>query len=143
MKNLIRALAIATAFATVAVPFAARAGDAAPATEAPKAEAFGRLTIDQVNALIASKGGYIFDNNSKDSYAKGHVPTAKWVAFNDVKPADLPADKASKLVFYCGNEQCMACHKAAETALNLGYKNVFIMPAGIMGWEKAKQKIEA
>ena len=26
--------------------------------------------------------------------------------------------------------------------MELGYKNVFIMPAGIMGWEKAGKPIE-
>jgi len=28
-------------------------------------------------------------------------------------------------------------------AIGLGYKNVFIMPAGISGWKQAKQKLEA
>jgi hypothetical protein len=36
-------------------------------------------------------------------YAKGHVPTAKWVSFKDVKASDLPTDKTRKLVFYCAN----------------------------------------
>jgi len=140
MKTLFRALTLSAAVAALAAPMAARAGDAS-STE--KKEAFGRLSIDEVDAMVAKKEGFIFDNNSKDSYAKGHVPTAKWVAFNDVKPADLPADKASKLVFYCGDEHCGACHKAAETAINLGYTHVYIMPAGIKGWEKAKKHVEA
>ncbi len=139
MKKFARAFTLAAAVAAFAAPSVALADDAG-GTE--KKEAFGRLTIDQVNELIAKKDGYIFDNNSKDTYAKGHVPTAKWVSFNDVKAADLPADKAAKLVFYCGNEHCGACHVAAESAIGLGYKNVFIMPAGIAGWQKAKQKIE-
>jgi len=28
-------------------------------------------------------------------------------------------------------------------ALELGYTNVFIMPAGVQGWKKAGQKIES
>ena len=137
MKNLIRAVALAAIFAS-SLPFAARADEAAKTEKEP----FGRLTVDQVNADIAKKDAFIFDNNSKESYASGHVPGAKWVAFDKVAASDLPSDKNAKLVFYCGNEQCMACHKAATTALNLGYKNVFIMPAGIMGWKKANQKVE-
>jgi rhodanese-related sulfurtransferase len=31
----------------------------------------------------------------------------------------------------------MACHEGAGRALKFGYKNVFVMPAGIMGWQKA------
>jgi rhodanese-related sulfurtransferase len=37
----------------------------------------------------------------------------------------------------------MACHQAARAAVSLGYKNVFIMPAGIQGWQKAGKEVEA
>jgi rhodanese-related sulfurtransferase len=67
-------------------------------------EGFGELTVDQVDKLIQSKGAEVFDNNSKDEWKEGHVPTAKWVAFNGVKPTDLPKDKDRELVFYCHNE---------------------------------------
>jgi rhodanese-related sulfurtransferase len=30
----------------------------------------------------------------------------------------------------------MACHSGAKAALALGYTSVYIMPAGIAGWEK-------
>jgi len=66
-------------------------------------EGFSDLTIDQVADLIAKKDVDIFDNNAKDVYAKGHVPTAKWVDFKAVKESDLPKDKSRKLVFYCAN----------------------------------------
>jgi rhodanese-related sulfurtransferase len=68
-----------------------------------KEEGFTDLTIDQVAALIATKDADVFDNNGKDVYAKGHLPTAKWVAFNAVRESDLPKDKSRKLVFYCAN----------------------------------------
>src|SRR3954471_22744478 len=68
-------------------------------------EGFGELTVDQVDKLIQSKQVDVFDNNSKDEWKKGHVPTAKWVSFKDVKESDLPKDKNRELVFYCHNEQ--------------------------------------
>jgi len=68
-----------------------------------KEEGYSDLSIDQVADLIAKKDADIFDNNSKEVFAKGHVPTAKWVAFNAVKETDLPKDKSRKLVFYCAN----------------------------------------
>jgi rhodanese-related sulfurtransferase len=68
-----------------------------------KEDGFSDLSIDQVADLIAKKDADIFDNNPKDMYAKGHVPTAKWVDFKAVKASDLPSDKSRKLVFYCAN----------------------------------------
>jgi hypothetical protein len=68
-----------------------------------KHEGFSELTLDQVEALIQKKDADIFDNNGEDVYQKGHVPTAKWVAFNNVKASDLPKDHSRKLVFYCAN----------------------------------------
>jgi len=123
------------------------AKNSAPAAEA-KAEAFGRLTVEDVQAKIAdAKAGkaavYIFDNNGKERFEKGHVPGAKWVKPDAVNASVLPADKQATLVFYCGNEQCSACHEGASAALALGYKNVYIMPAGIAGWEKAQKPVEA
>jgi len=84
------------AAAIVLAAFAARAGE--------KDEGLGELTVDQVADLIAKKDCNVYDNNSKDEWKDGHVPTAKWVSFKDVKESDLPADKARKLVFYCHNE---------------------------------------
>jgi rhodanese-related sulfurtransferase len=36
----------------------------------------------------------------------------------------------------------MACHEGAGRAVKFGYKNVFVMPAGIQGWEKAGLPVE-
>ncbi|HUJ57014.1 MAG TPA: rhodanese-like domain-containing protein [Kofleriaceae bacterium] len=64
------------------------------------------LTVDEVAAKIAAKDGktYIFDDNEKDSWVKGHVPGAKWLDEDKVTAADLPADKAAFLIFYCHDE---------------------------------------
>ena len=87
-----------TLFAALVLLFAGMAR-----ADSAKEEGFGDLTIDQVADLIAKKDADIFDNNGKDVYAKGHVPTAKWVDFKAVKESDLPKDKSRKLVFYCAN----------------------------------------
>jgi rhodanese-related sulfurtransferase len=92
---MLRIAAVALGAALI-LPVAARADSA-------KHEGFGELTIDQVADLIAKKDADVFDNNGKDVYQKGHVPTAKWVAFNEVKESDLPKDKSRKLIFYCAN----------------------------------------
>src|SRR5690348_526229 len=65
-----------------------------------------RLTVDQVAARIAAKDGktFVYDDNSKDSWVAGHVPGARWLDDEHVTAADLPADKAATLIFYCHNE---------------------------------------
>ena len=35
----------------------------------------------------------------------------------------------------------MECHKAARRAAELGYKNLYIMPSGIVGWNKAGKRV--
>jgi hypothetical protein len=78
---------------------------AQPAGPAADAEIELRsLTLDEVSARIDTHDGktFVFDNNSKDRYASGHLPTARWVDFKNVTAADLPPDKAATLIFYCG-----------------------------------------
>jgi hypothetical protein len=89
-------------------------GNAAPTTAnaQPAAEASStahelrRLTVDQVATRLAAHDGktFIYDNNSQDSWVKGHVPGAKWLDDEHVTSVDLPADKAATLIFYCHNE---------------------------------------
>ncbi len=74
-----------------------------PAGEAAAPE-FGSLTVDEVAKLVESGTASIFDNNRQERWKQGHVPGAKWVAFNKVQASDLPADKSRQLVFYCANE---------------------------------------
>lgn len=84
----------------VALVSFARTSAAAPSHE------LKRLTVDQVATRIAAKDGktFVFDNNSKDSWASGHLPGAKWLDDEHVTAADLPADKTATLIFYCHNE---------------------------------------
>ena len=68
--------------------------------------ALKELTVDQVAARIALNDGQtvLYDCNGKDRYDKGHVPGARWVQYDAVTAADLPADEGTMLVFYCASE---------------------------------------
>ena len=76
----------------------------ARASRADGTKELNKLTIDQVAAKLGTKNTYIFDNNPKESWVAGHVPGAKWLDDEKVTAADLPADKAATLIFYCHNE---------------------------------------
>jgi hypothetical protein len=75
----------------------------------PGKEAFGKLSLDELDARMGdAKSGKIklaiFDNNKRERFDKSHIPGAKWVQFDEIKSGDLPSDKETTLVFYCANE---------------------------------------
>jgi len=113
----------------------------APYMACAEDNSFERLTVDQVEQKLNEGNVFVFDNNSEKTYKNGHLPNAKHVTPSKLTAADLPADKDATLIFYCANEKCLACHDGAKAAVKLGYKNVFIMPAGIEGWKKAGKTI--
>jgi rhodanese-related sulfurtransferase len=54
------------------------------------------------------------------------------------KQADkLPADKETRLIFYCGGNKCPLSLKSATKAKALGYTNIMLFQAGYPAWVKA------
>lgn len=153
MKHVIRTLSIALALAAVgcgneAAPVSAPVVEA-PVVEAPvaaaPAAAVKDLDVAAVAALVSARRATVFDVNGASTRAEyGIVPGAKLLSSSsqfDVA-SELPADKASTLVFYCANTDCGASHHAAERALTAGYSDVNVMGAGIAGWKEAGQATE-
>jgi hypothetical protein len=83
------------------LPALAAAALLATAALAADAEPFKLLSVEEVSGLVGKPGVTIFDANTPETYAKGHVPGAVFL----LKPiaAQLPADRTTKLVFYCKN----------------------------------------
>lgn len=100
-----------------------------------------KVTVTEVATLTKAKKVTPVDaNGQKTRSEKGVIPGALLLTSSgsyDVK--ELPADKASKLVFYCANEKCSASTQAAKKALEAGYTDVAVMPQGISGWKEAGQ----
>jgi hypothetical protein len=101
--------AAAVAIAIAAMPGCKKTSGEGSGEHAGQAEGFGQLTVDELEAKMKEakdgKGAlFIFDNNAKAVYDKGHIPGAKWVDHENVKASDLPTDKEATLVFYCANE---------------------------------------
>jgi hypothetical protein len=107
MKHRHMFVALAAA-ALLALPGCKKPGGSA-GEHGAEAEAFGRLTVDEVDAKMkeAKEGKlafHVIDNNGRSTYDKGHLPGAKWVDHENVRAEDLPADKEATLVFYCAND---------------------------------------
>jgi len=64
------------------------------------------LTVDEVAARLAASDGktFVYDNNPKERYARSHVPGARWLDYDSITAADLPADRSATLIFYCASE---------------------------------------
>jgi len=51
--------------------------------------------------------------------------------------SELPKDKQHTLVFYCLGVKCTASPKAADKAVELGYRNVYAFIEGLPAWVRA------
>lgn len=112
-----------------------------PAAVAEEAETpVPELTVAEVARRVAAGECTPIDANSAETRAEhGTLPGARLLTSSqqyDVD-AELPADRAQALVFYCANERCSASDKAARRALSAGYASVHVMRAGITGWKDA------
>ena len=138
---LIGALMIGAAGFLVALPTVPAAAQTAVQ---PKEGWFSVLTtFDKLRAeatIPPKKGVAIIDSRpTARQYDPGHIPGAINIpdtAF-DKSLDKLPADKAAKLIFYCGGVDCMLSHDSAKKAKALGYQNIEVYADGMPDW-KAK-----
>ena len=93
--------------------------------------------IDQKTNLV------VIDSRPKrKKYDKGHIPNALSIPDSQfAKMQDqLPADKNTPLVFYCGGLKCRLSHKSAKKAIDLGYTKVSVFAEGYPAWVAAYGK---
>jgi rhodanese-related sulfurtransferase len=81
--------AAALALAALALPGAARAG-----------EPFQLLSAAQVEKMLRAPDVRVYDVNIDELWVKHHLPGAIHVGNRDLATL-LPADKGTRLVFYC------------------------------------------
>jgi rhodanese-related sulfurtransferase len=100
-----------------------------------------KATVAEVAAWTKAKVAVPVDANGQETRTSaGVIPGAVLLtSSSEYALSELPQDKASKLVFYCATERCGASHAAAARAIEAGYTNVAVLPAGIFGWKRAGQ----
>ena len=106
--------------------------------------AFTDLSPEKVEGMLADKGCVPVDANGKGTRDKyGVVPGAVLLSdYKSFEASELPEDKSTKLVFYCGGQKCSAAPKAAKVAKEAGYQDVNVMRAGIRGWVEEGRKVD-
>jgi rhodanese-related sulfurtransferase len=120
------------------------ASAAAGCTKAtPEAAPMAEVGVDELATLVAAGRCQAVDANGDTTRRRmGTIPGATLLTdYEGYALAELPADRAKKLVFYCSNEHCGASHVAAEKARTAGYQDVAVLPAGIAGWRGAGKPV--
>ena len=119
------------------------------------------VTTSELHEILASGEDVVVIDTMpyEDSYLKNHIPGAKQFLFpipemSEWKDSDtdgksqqdflalLGADKAKKIVFYCGFVKCTRSHNGAMWATKLGYTNVSRHPGGIFAWKGAGYEVQ-
>ena len=135
MKRILLSLAVASSFIVSTAAFACEGENHQAALEPTKA------TVAEVASWTKEKKAVPVDANGKETRtSQGVIPGAVLLtSSSQYAVSELPADKSSKLVFYCANQKCGASHAAAKRAMENGYTNVAVLPDGIAGWKQAGQ----
>ena len=110
------------------------------------AENYPAVSADWVKKQIDNKTNMVLIDSrpKRKKYDKGHIPTALSIPDSQfAKLQDqLPADKNTPMVFYCGGLKCRLSHKSAKKAIDLGYTNVKVFAEGYPAWVTAYGKGE-
>ena len=117
---------------------------AAPALGEEK-EAFKLIKASELQKMMKAPDSRVavYDANWEGIREKwGMIPGAKPLSkFEFDASKELPADKTTPLVFYCGNQHCTASHHAAGIAMKAGFNDVSVLSDGIMGWARSGKPV--
>lgn len=104
------------------------------------------MSADWVKKQIDKKTNMVLIDSrpKRKKYDKGHIPTALSIPDSQFTKLQnqLPADKSTPLVFYCGGLKCRLSHKSAKKAIDLGYTKVSVFAKGYPAWVAAYGKGE-
>lgn len=64
-------------------------------------EPFTLVTLDEVERMLGDPRLAIVDANTPEIFRDGHVPGARWYRSGPSLASVLPADRTTRLVFYC------------------------------------------
>jgi rhodanese-related sulfurtransferase len=146
MQTLMKTLFVLLSVAALAA--CSKGEDASSEPETSSSESAGAIpevSVTELASWIEDGSAIPVDANSDSTRAeRGVIPGARLLTSSGRydPSAELPADRAANLVFYCGNTDCRASDGAAERALEAGFSNVKILRAGIAGWVAAGQRVE-
>jgi rhodanese-related sulfurtransferase len=141
-KRFLMMTVVALLAATMNLGWTAQVKASEPAKEDQSWRYHDIVTLDFVKEHVKippSEDVMIIDSRPyKPKYIKGHIPTAVSIPDSqfDKLTDQLPENKETLLIFYCGGLKCKLSHKSAYKAEALGYKKVKVFAEGFPGWMK-------
>jgi rhodanese-related sulfurtransferase len=116
----------------------------------------GLIDAAGVARLVREGNTVLIDTRNKEEFKAGHLPGAKLVPYveKSAKEPDfdakddqfdlsqLPANKASVLVFSCNGAECWKSFKASDAAIKGGYSRVHWFRGGFPEWRDAGMPVE-
>jgi len=134
MSHQVRRLKV---FLTLVVFFAL--GSRAGTADTP--QPFEIMTTAQLQAVMQSKPYkfLIIDSRNPEEFQDVHLPGAVNIPEKkfDEHVGQLPADKETRLIFYCNGLKCGKSKRSATKASTLGYRYLFVYEEGMPVWEEA------
>lgn len=99
------------------------------------------ITADELIAELKAKQDkvLVLDVRSDEEYAKGHVPGAVHVPYDQLESRmdEVKAQGADKVVVYC--ESGFRAGKAEASLQEAGVENVYDLEGHMKGWREAKR----
>lgn len=141
-RSMLRAIAVATAFAFAPLPVIADTGETPPALDGAKT-----VTAQDVQALIKA-GAVTYDARRKAAFLEGHLPGAQSLAGkvdSEKKSVDVAAfgtDKAKAIIIHGHGTDGWSAFYAAKGAVAAGFSKVHWMRGGWAEWSKAGLPVE-
>jgi hypothetical protein len=95
-------LAVAPVALVLVLMVAVKAGAGGSARK--EADGFALMSAGDLARILGQKDVAVFDANTDEVFASARVPGAVHLAeFKDYPASVLPADKATRVIFYCKN----------------------------------------
>lgn len=105
---------------------------------------FGEDGYKEINTLELKKWmdsedkPILINSLSPIEFGESYIPGSICIPMELMQVSQLmPEDLNTPTVYYCYGPDCMKSKISAETAIKMGYKNVYWYREGIEGWKKA------
>jgi rhodanese-related sulfurtransferase len=93
----------------------------------------------------------LIDSRPAPRYNEGHIPGAVSIPLAELERADragkvhprLPAEKDTRLIFYCGGITCPLSPRSAAIVIKQGFTSVRVFHDGEPAWTKAELPLQA